>query len=67
MSHDHAAHHHKESFISKYIFSQDHKMIAKQYLLTAIIMGVIGIGLSAIFRLQLGWPDAQFDIVESLL
>ncbi len=70
--HDHAhdyahAHHHKESFITKYIFSQDHKMIAKQYLVTAIIMGIIGIGLSALFRLKLGWPDTQFPILETLL
>jgi len=42
-------------------------MIAKQYLITAIIMGVIGIALSAIFRFQLGWPDEQFAIVEALL
>ncbi len=67
-AHDHAhAHHHKESFITKYIFSQDHKMIAKQYLVTAIIMGIIGIGLSALFRLKLGWPDTQFPILETLL
>jgi len=66
--HDHAhAHHHKESFISKYIFSMDHKMIAKQYLVTAIFMGIIGIALSALFRLKLGWPDTQFAILESLL
>lgn len=67
-AHDHAhAHHHKESFITKYIFSQDHKMIAKQYIVTAIIMGIIGIGLSALFRLKLGWPDTQFPILETLL
>ena len=29
-------HHHKETFITKYIFSQDHKMIGKQYLITAM-------------------------------
>jgi cytochrome c oxidase subunit 1 len=39
--HDHE-HHHKQNFISKYIFSLDHKMIAKQYL-TGIIMGIIGV------------------------
>lgn len=50
------AHHHKESFITKYIFSQDHKMIGKQFLLTAIIMGIVGVFLSTIFRIQLGWP-----------
>ena len=62
--HGHAAHHHKESFFTKYVFSQDHKMIAKQYLLTAIIMGIVGIALSALFRLQLGWPDEKFGIME---
>ena len=65
MGHD--THHHKESFITKYIFSQDHKMIAKQYLLTAIFMGTIGIALSALFRLKLGWPDDKFPILEAIL
>ena len=50
------AHHHKESFITKYIFSQDHKMISKQFLFTAIIMGIVGVFLSTLFRIQLGWP-----------
>ena len=51
--------HHNETFITKYIFSQDHKMIAKQYLITAIIMGLVGGLLSTLFRFQLGWPDTQ--------
>ena len=42
-------------------------MIAKQYLVTAIVLGVFGIGLSALFRLKLGWPDTKFPILESLL
>jgi cytochrome c oxidase subunit I len=50
-------HHHKESFISKYIFSQDHKMIGKQFLVTAIIMAVVAVILSVLFRIQLGWPN----------
>ena len=66
MSHD-THHHHKESFITKYIFSQDHKMIARQYLITAIFMGALGIALSALFRLKLGWPDDKFPILESIL
>lgn len=57
MSHNHE--HHHESFISKYIFSQDHKMIAKQYLITGMIMAVIAALLSLLFRLQLGWPDRK--------
>lgn len=60
-------HHHKESFISKYVFSMDHKMISKQFLITGIIMGVIGMGMSLLFRLQLAWPDEQFGILEMLL
>ncbi|GGX13618.1 cytochrome c oxidase subunit I [Aquimarina muelleri] len=66
--HDHDDHgHHKETFITKYIFSQDHKMISKQYLITGIIMGIIGIAMSLLFRMQLAWPDHQFTIYEVLL
>ena len=36
-------HHHKETFVTKYIFSQDHKMISKQFLITGMIMGIIGV------------------------
>lgn len=59
----HAHEHHKESFISKYIFSMDHKMISKQFLITGIIMGVFGMGMSILFRLQLAWPDTSFPIL----
>lgn len=61
------AHHHEESFISKYVFSQDHKMISKQFLVTAIFMGIIAVMLSILFRLQLGWPGESFAILEGLL
>jgi cytochrome c oxidase subunit 1 len=60
-------HHHKDTFITKYIFSIDHKMIAKQYLITGIIMGVIGIGMSMLFRMQLAWPEESFKIFNVLL
>ena len=49
---DHNEHHHEETFISKYIFSTDHKMIAKQFLITAMVMGVIAI-LMSVFLLCL--------------
>ena len=58
-AHD-AHHHHEESFVSKYIFSQDHKMISKQFLITAIIMAVVAVIMSLIFRLQLAWPGESF-------
>ncbi len=67
-AHDHAVHvHHKESLISKYVFSQDHKMIAKQFLITGIIMAVIAMGLSILFRIQLAWPDKNFPFLETFL
>lgn len=61
------AHHHKENFISKYIFSMDHKMIAKQYLITGIAMGLIGGLLSTLFRIQLGFPDSDMSWMQSII
>ncbi len=60
-------HHHKETFITKYIFSIDHKMISKQYLITGIIMGVVGVMMSMLFRMQLAWPEQSFKIFNVLL
>ena len=60
-------HHHKETFMTKYIFSQDHKMIAKQYLITGLFMGIIGIAMSLLFRIQLAWPEQSFAIFDVLL
>jgi cytochrome c oxidase subunit 1 len=67
-SHDaHHEHIHHETFISKYIFSQDHKMIARQFLITGIIWAIIGGLFSVLFRLQLGYPNSTFPILEDLL
>jgi cytochrome c oxidase subunit 1 len=65
----HAAHdaHHHQSFITKYIFSQDHKMISRQFLITGIIWAVVGGLLSVLFRIQLGYPDQTFPILEDIL
>ncbi len=60
-------HHHKETFISKYIFSMDHKMIAKQFLITGITMAFIAMTLSILFRIQLAYPDKSFPLLETLL
>lgn len=59
--------HHKESFLTKYVFSLDHKMIAKQFLVTGIIMAFIALFLSILFRLQLAWPEKEFPILEVFL
>lgn len=67
LSHDAHDHHHKQSFITKYIFSQDHKMVSKQFLITGIIWAIIGGLLSVLFRIQLGYPDQTFPILEDIL
>ncbi len=59
--------HHKETFITKYIFSQDHKMIAKQFLITGMFMAVVGMIMSALFRIQLANPGESFPLLETLL
>ena len=67
--HDHHGehHHHEENFISKYIFSQDHKMIGKQFLMTAVFMGVVAMILSILFRIQLAWPGESSDFLTFFL
>jgi len=57
-------HHHKETFVTKYIFSQDHKMISKQYLITGLFMGIIGIAMSLLFRLQLAWQNNLLEFLK---
>ncbi len=68
----HVAHHdeheHEElSFIRKYIFSEDHKTIAKQFLISGLIWAVLGGAMSVIFRLQLGFPGANLEWLKPIL
>jgi cytochrome c oxidase subunit 1 len=57
LEHEHATHHdhahdhdeHHETFVSKYVFSMDHKMISRQFLITAIVMAVVAMTMSVIF------------------
>ncbi len=66
-THDHHDHEHHDSFITKYIFSTDHKMIGKQFLVTGIFWALIGGFLSILFRLQLGFPDLELYFLKPLL
>jgi cytochrome c oxidase subunit 1 len=54
----HHTHHEPQSFWTKYIFSQDHKVIAIQYTITALLVGLFGLVLSWLMRLQLGFPGS---------
>ena len=62
-THESHEHHHKESFIRKYIFSLDHKMIGKQFLIYGLIMFMVGGGLALLFRWQLAYPDKPLPII----
>src|SRR5437667_9927105 len=53
---DHALHD-PQTFITKYIWSQDHKVIAIQYAITAISIGLVALAMSVLMRLQLGFPN----------
>jgi len=64
MKEEEAGHgHHEESFIKKYVFSQDHKWIGVQYGFTALCFLLFGFFLMLMMRLQLGWPSEHFKII----
>ena len=68
--HFHEHHHgdkYQSNFITKYVFSMDHKIIAKQFLITGMFWALIGAGMSIIFRLQLGFPEENFAWLKPLL
>lgn len=69
---DHFHDHHdgdkyQSNFITTYIFSQDHKIIARQFLITGMFWAFIGGLMSLIFRLQLGFPDESLAWLRPLL
>ncbi len=68
--HFHEHHHgdkYQTNFLTTYIFSQDHKIIARQFLITGIFWAIIGAAMSIIFRLQLGYPDADLSWLKPIL
>ena len=54
---------HPTKFIWKYIWSQDHKVIAIQYSVVAIFVGLVALVLSGMMRLQLGFPGT-FSFID---
>jgi cytochrome c oxidase subunit 1 len=55
--------HEPSSFFTKYVWSQDHKVIAIQYSVIAILVGIVALVLSGLMRLQLGFPGS-FDFID---
>src|SRR3954469_8190201 len=54
---------HAKSWVTKYIFSQDAKVIAIQYAVTATAIGLVALVLSWLMRLQLGFPG-RFAFID---
>jgi cytochrome c oxidase subunit I len=68
--HFHEHHHgdkYQTSFIFHYVFSMDHKVIARQFLITGIIWAIIGAAMSVVFRLQLGFPEESLTWIKPFL
>ena len=59
-------HGHQQGFIRTYIFSTDHKMIGKQYLFTALFMGLFAVTWSVLIRIQIAWPTAAQPFLGKL-
>ena len=55
------------SFLSRYVFSLDHRVIGLQYLLTAMGMALVGGLLALIVRIQIAWPSHEFSLVAKAL
>lgn len=55
---------HPKSWWTKYVFSQDAKIIAIQYFLTATAIGMVALVLSWLMRLQLGFPG-YFSFIDA--
>jgi cytochrome c oxidase subunit 1 len=61
------AHAEPTSFLWKYVFSKDHKVIGVQYYVTAMFMALIAGILAMLIRLQLAWPEKTWPLLTTLL
>src|SRR5437870_6674512 len=55
-----------KSFIRRYIFSLDHKVIGIQYIMLALAAVVVGMLMSLLMRLNLSWPGTNWPILGTL-
>jgi cytochrome c oxidase subunit 1 len=58
-THEAHGHHEEQGWVSKYLFSTDHKMIAMQYMFTGMAMALIGGFFAYAFRMQLAFPGME--------
>ena len=55
-----------QGFINKYVFSLDHKVIGLQYYGLALLAVFIGMVLSWLMRIHLGWTTAAIPLLDKL-
>ncbi|MFZ4596619.1 MAG: cytochrome c oxidase subunit I, partial [Verrucomicrobiaceae bacterium] len=74
-THDHSTHahghehdhEHQQSWLYKYVFSTDHKVIGIQYGLTAMVFLLVGFFLMMVMRWSIAFPGKEMPIIGSLL
>src|SRR5437899_11606797 len=66
VAHGAAHEEHKLGFIQRYVFSQDHKIIGIQYMMTSLFMAAVGGVLAMLIRMELGWPGARRGLARLL-
>jgi cytochrome c oxidase subunit 1 len=67
-AHAEEAHAHApQGFLWRYVFSKDHKVIAIQYYITAMVMALVAGLLAMLVRLQLAWPEKAWPLLTRIL
>ncbi len=70
MAKDDSGANHEESpqggFLSRYVFSTDHKTIGLNYLWLALFSVFLGMAMSLLMRIHLVWPGVHLPILSSL-
>jgi cytochrome c oxidase subunit 1 len=56
-----------KSFVGRYVFSRDHKIIGLQYFFLALTAALIGTAMSLLMRLRLAWPQSRWPLLETII
>src|ERR1700756_4635742 len=56
----------RDSFISRYLFSIDHKVIGLAYLWLALFSVFLGMAMSLVMRIHLVWPGSHIPFFSTL-
>ncbi|HEY8461519.1 MAG TPA: cbb3-type cytochrome c oxidase subunit I [Blastocatellia bacterium] len=54
------------TFIGRYVFSRDHRVIGLQYFFLALTAAIVGSAMSLLMRLRLAWPQSRWPSLEKV-